>query len=67
MADITYCEYTRCPLKKCERHHTKISKACIFGKGYVSVADFSGTCREYLSYLLKEVQKDEEEPKNGKK
>lgn len=58
MADITYCTYSGCPLKKCERHPSKISKAAMSGKGYVSVADFSGTCREYLSWLLDEVEKE---------
>lgn len=58
MADITYCAYAACPIKKCERHATKIPKATIDGKGYVSVCDFAPTCREYLSYALQEVEKN---------
>lgn len=58
MADITYCTNTDCPLKECERHPTKVSKACIDGKGYVSVADFGRTCRDYLHYLLEEVSRN---------
>lgn len=53
VADITYCSNKKCPFKKCERHPTKKSMACIRGKGYVSVADYSGTCRDYISYLVR--------------
>ena len=55
MADITYCSNTDCDNKSCERHHTRISKAAIDGKGYVSVSDFAGICREYIHSVLLEV------------
>jgi hypothetical protein len=47
MADITYCDNKECSFKACERHPTKISEACIKGKGYVSVASFEGRCSKY--------------------
>ena len=55
MDDITYCSYYGCPLKQCERHPTKIQRATVIG-GYVSMADFAGTCREYIDYILEKEQ-----------
>lgn len=54
MADITYCTNTNCPFKECERYLDKVktSKAAICGRGYVSVSDFSGVCRDYIWYLV---------------
>lgn len=52
MADITYCSNTVCPFKECERYPDKISEAAINGRGYVSVTDFSGVCRDYIGYLV---------------
>lgn len=63
MADITYCDYAGCPIKSCERHPTKISKACIDGRGYVSVANYAGVCRKYISHLVTEI---EEKNRNAK-
>ncbi len=60
MSDITYCDNKDCPFKKCERHFSKISNACINGKGYVSVANYGGVCRKYISYLVGEVERGEE-------
>ena len=57
MADITYCTNTDCPFKKCERYFTKASEAAIQGKGYISIADFSGVCRDYIGYLVDEAVK----------
>ena len=55
MADITYCVNSACPFKDCERHSSKISDACIKGKGYVSVANFDGVCRRYISHIVDEI------------
>lgn len=55
MADITYCTNTSCPFKDCERHSGKIKDAAMSGKGYVSVSDWGGTCRRYISYIAEEV------------
>ncbi len=47
--DITYCANDSRPFKDCDNH---VSKATRFPSGtYVSVADFSGTCRRYISWL----------------
>ena len=56
MADITYCINNLCPFKECERHPSKISKAAIKGKGDVSVANYDGVCRKYISYLVNEAK-----------
>ena len=52
MADITYCVNSDCPFKDCERHLSKIAEAQKSGKGYVSVANYDGVCREYIAYLV---------------
>ena len=57
MADITYCTNKDCPFKKCERHYSKASRAALIGTGYVSVADYSGVCREYIGYLVDKSSK----------
>ena len=59
MADITYCINKQCPFKECERHLSKISEACINGRGYVSVANLDGVCRKYIAYLADEAERGE--------
>lgn len=51
MKDITYC-VSICPFEDCERHqiHLKNSQT-----QYVSIADFAGTCRRYIEYVLNYV------------
>ena len=58
MADITYCERKKCDNKKCERHHSKIAKACINGIGYVSVSDYADRCGEYFSHSTPEHKEE---------
>ena len=58
MYDITYCDNTDCPFKDCERHHSKASRAALFGTGYVSVANYGGTCRRYIDFLVDLVSKE---------
>ena len=60
MADITYCDNTDCPFTKCERHPSKINKACRDGKGYVSVANYGGVCRKYIGHLVDEAERGAE-------
>lgn len=60
MADITYCDNKDCPFKKCERHFSKINEAARNGKGYVSVANYGGVCRKYISHLVDEVERGAE-------
>ena len=63
MLDITWCASPDCPVKDCKVH----VRNCPHKKGeklIISVADFSGTCRAYVSILLDEVKTnifDEEE------
>lgn len=51
-SDMTYCTNTDCPFKDCERYWKHIKELAKQGEKYVSLADFSGVCREYISYLL---------------
>lgn len=62
MADITYCINGDCPFKNCDRHHSKI-KSAAKATGYVSVADFGGTCKRYLEFLVEECSSENEEEK----
>lgn len=61
MGDITYCVNSQCPFKDCERHLSKVSEACIQGRGYVSVASFDGVCRRYISHLVDEIERTPKE------
>lgn len=52
--DITYCINTDCPFSDCEKHFSRLQ-----GKsGTVKIADFGGTCREYISYLVEMIDND---------
>ena len=56
MADITYCIARDCPFKKCKRHWSKLKK--IENKDVkVIVSNFAGVCREYIGYVLGEVER----------
>ena len=57
MADITYCSCLECLNKECERHPMGIIKAAQSGVTLVSVANFSGTCRDYIHQVLIEVER----------
>ena len=53
--DITYCTSEGCPFKECERHQTKLKQvARKFPGRMVSMADLSGTCPDYIGWLIKE-------------
>lgn len=56
--DMTYCTNTDCPFKDCERYWKHIKELAKQGEKYVSLADFSGVCREYISYLLNELENE---------
>lgn len=53
--DRTYCDNKECPFKDCFRHISNRPKLY----KYLSIADYSGTCRRYITWLVNEVQKDE--------
>ena len=57
--DMTYCSYNDCPFKDCDRHLMQTLKFLELKNG-VSIADFSGTCRRYITYLVKEVYRDKQ-------
>lgn len=56
MADITYCVNDSCPFDDCERHPSKIAKACEDGVGYVSMAALDSTCRRYIGWLVDYIE-----------
>ena len=56
MTDKTYCAYAGCPIKSCDRHLSRLQNEN--KKEYVSVCDFAPTCREYLYYVLEELNND---------
>lgn len=51
--DMTFCTNKDCPFKDCERHNKHLKGVY----GLASVADFSGTCRRYISYVVDDVMK----------
>lgn len=53
--DITYCANEACPFKDCER---QLRRAKGFPPGtQISVSDFSGMCRRYISWLVDRERK----------
>lgn len=56
---ITYCTNSRCRFRDCERHLTHLEKARKAGETTVSVANFAGTCRRYLGFVLAEAERKE--------
>ena len=59
--DVTYCDNAGCPFKDCESHliHTKKFPAGTM----ISLANYAGTCRQYIGWLVDKVSKED---KNGK-
>lgn len=49
--DMTFCTNEDCPFKDCERHPYHFKGVV----GMVSIADFSGTCKRYISWLVDEL------------
>jgi hypothetical protein len=50
MGDITYCSCIVCVNKECERHLSNLLK--LEKTQVVSIADFSGVCRDYIGQLV---------------
>lgn len=45
--DIAYCTNSDCPFRDCKKHFSNLQ-----GKsGIVTIADFGGTCRRYISFI----------------
>lgn len=56
--DVTYCSATDCQNKVCTRHPRvleALKDSSIMAGAAVSVADFSGTCRDYIRQLVEEA------------
>lgn len=53
MADITYCSCVECVNKECERHPSKLY--ALKNTQVVSIADFSGVCRDYIGQVVDAV------------
>lgn len=51
MADITYCSNVNCPFEDCERHLRRLPDDA-YSKQMVSIANFAGTCRDYIRHLV---------------
>lgn len=62
--DITYCTNQGCLFKGCEIHPVALRKLQRSHPGrMVSVADYSGTCREYIGWLVgREEARNDEKP-----
>lgn len=55
--DVTYCVNADCKNRRCDRHLSVLKKVQRrFPGAMVSVADFSGTCREYIRQLVDEEE-----------
>lgn len=54
--DVTYCDNAECPFKDCESHIVHTKK---FPVGtMVSLANYAGTCRQYIGWLVNEASKE---------
>ena len=56
MRDITYCTSTDCPSMECE---IKVLNNKFLPGEVISMADFSGTCRFYIGWLLDKIGEGE--------
>lgn len=54
----TYCVNVDCPFKKCDKHLQQLKKMKDKSK-YIKVASLDSVCKDYLHYLLNEIQKCE--------
>lgn len=53
MKDITYCTSTDCPSEECK---IKLLNNKFQSGEIISMADFSGTCRFYIGWLVSEIE-----------
>ncbi len=56
MKDITYCSSTDCPSKECK---IKVLNNKFEPGTIISMADFSGTCRFYIGWMLDQITEEE--------
>lgn len=57
MKDITYCTSIACPSKECR---IKVVNNSFQPGEIISMADFSGTCRFYIGWMVDKIQREEE-------
>lgn len=53
----TYCINANCPFKKCDKHLQQLKKVKDKSK-YIKVASLDSVCKDYLYYLLEEIERD---------
>ena len=51
----TYCVNADCPFKECDKHLQQLKKVQDKSK-YIKVASLDSVCKDYLHYLLDEIQ-----------
>lgn len=56
MKDATYCVSADCPLTECR---LKLTNNKFEPGEIISMADFSGTCRFYIGWLLEKIEDGE--------
>ena len=56
MKDVTYCVSSDCPSTECK---LKLKNNDIPAGTIISMADFSGTCRFYVGWLLEKIEDGE--------
>lgn len=52
----TYCVNADCPFKECDKHLQQLKKVKD-KSGYIKVASLDSVCKDYLYYLLDEIEK----------
>lgn len=58
MKDVTYCASADCPSTECKLKLTNNKNKFEPGE-IISMADFSGTCRFYIAWLLEKIEDGE--------
>ena len=56
MKDVTYCVSSDCPSTECK---LKLTNNTFEPGEIISMADFSGTCRFYIRWLLEKIEDGE--------
>ena len=56
MKDVTYCVSVDCPSTECK---IKLTNNKFEPGEVISMADFSGTCRFYIGWLLEKIEDGE--------
>lgn len=60
MSDITYCSNVNCPFESCERNLRRLPSGA-YRDRLVSIADFAGTCREYIWFLVNQERGEDDD------